>query len=154
MSVRIQFEPIDLSHELTRFHGDAKDMGALVTFVGYVRDFNEEGPVNQLVLEHYPGMTEKRLLDLERKARSQWPLTEVLLVHRTGTLEPGDPIVLVAAGSAHRQAAFNACEFLVDALKTRVPFWKKEVSPSGSRWVEAKTSDDEALSRWDLLNDR
>lgn len=153
MSVRVQFEPLDLPRELEQLQGDAQGMGALVTFVGYVRDFNEEGPVSQLVLEHYPGMTEKLLLKLEQKARSQWPLTEVLLVHRVGALGPGDPIVLVATGSAHRRAAFNACEFLVDALKTRVPFWKKEVSPSGSRWVESRTSDDEALSRWDLSDD-
>ncbi len=153
MSVRIQFEALDLPHELNRLHGGAGDMGALVTFVGYVRDFNEEGPVSRLLLEHYPGMTEKLLQKLEQRARSQWPLTEVLLVHRVGVLEPGDPIVLVATGSVHRRAAFNACEFLVDALKTRAPFWKKEVSPSGSRWVDAKTSDDEALSRWGLSND-
>ena len=125
------------------------DTGAIVTFVGKVRDFNQGEQVKGLALEHYPGMTEKALADIVAQARSRWPLQECTLIHRIGELLLGDQIVLVAVSSAHRDAAFEACHFIMDFLKTRAPFWKKELTAEGiARWVEAKQSDDDAAARW------
>jgi molybdopterin synthase catalytic subunit len=125
------------------------DSGAIVTFVGKVRDFNQGDAVKGLSLEHYPGMTEKALTDIVTEARGRWPLQECTLIHRIGELLLGDQIVLVAVSSAHRDAAFEACHFIMDFLKTRAPFWKKELTAEGiQRWVEAKASDDAAAARW------
>jgi molybdopterin synthase catalytic subunit len=125
------------------------DTGAIVTFVGKVRDFNQGEQVKGLALEHYPGMTEKALADIVAQARGRWPLQECTLIHRIGELLLGDQIVLVAVSSAHREAAFEACHFIMDFLKTRAPFWKKELTAEGiARWVEAKQSDDDAAARW------
>ncbi|MCS3455503.1 molybdopterin synthase catalytic subunit [Aeromonas sp. BIGb0405] len=125
------------------------DSGAIVTFVGKVRDFNQGEQVLGLALEHYPGMTEKALADIVIQARTRWPLQECTLIHRIGELLLGDQIVLVAVSSAHRDAAFDACHFIMDFLKTRAPFWKKELTAEGiQRWVEAKQSDNAAASRW------
>ena len=125
------------------------DTGAIVTFVGKVRDFNQGEQVLGLALEHYPGMTEKALADIVAQARGRWPLQECTLIHRIGELLLGDQIVLVAVSSAHRDAAFEACHFIMDFLKTRAPFWKKELTAEGiARWVEAKQSDDDAAARW------
>ncbi|QSE73163.1 molybdopterin synthase catalytic subunit MoaE [Aeromonas media] len=125
------------------------DSGAIVTFVGKVRDFNQGDAVRGLSLEHYPGMTEKALAGIVTEARSRWPLQECTLIHRIGDLLLGDQIVLVAVSSAHRDAAFEACHFIMDFLKTRAPFWKKELTAEGvQRWVEAKQSDDAAAARW------
>ncbi|MDX7923626.1 molybdopterin synthase catalytic subunit MoaE [Aeromonas media] len=125
------------------------DSGAIVTFVGKVRDFNQGDAVRGLSLEHYPGMTEKALTDIVTEARGRWPLQECTLIHRIGDLLLGDQIVLVAVSSAHRDAAFEACHFIMDFLKTRAPFWKKELTAEGvQRWVEAKASDDDAAARW------
>ncbi|MNS54333.1 Molybdopterin synthase catalytic subunit [compost metagenome] len=125
------------------------DSGAIVTFVGKVRDFNQGDAVKGLSLEHYPGMTEKALVDIVNQARARWPLQECTLIHRIGDLLLGDQIVLVAVSSAHRDAAFEACHFIMDFLKTRAPFWKKELTAEGiQRWVEAKQSDDAAAARW------
>ena len=125
------------------------DSGAIVTFVGKVRDFNQGDAVKGLSLEHYPGMTEKALVDIVHQARARWPLQECTLIHRIGDLLLGDQIVLVAVSSAHREAAFEACHFIMDFLKTRAPFWKKELTAEGiQRWVEAKQSDDAAAARW------
>ncbi|MGY3921041.1 molybdopterin synthase catalytic subunit MoaE [Aeromonas eucrenophila] len=125
------------------------DTGAIVTFVGKVRDFNQGEQVLGLALEHYPGMTEKALADIIAQARTRWPLQECTLIHRIGELLLGDQIVLVAVSSAHRDAAFEACHFIMDFLKTRAPFWKKELTAEGiQRWVEAKESDNAAAARW------
>ncbi|MEZ6952401.1 MULTISPECIES: molybdopterin synthase catalytic subunit MoaE [unclassified Aeromonas] len=125
------------------------ESGAIVTFVGKVRDFNQGDAVKGLSLEHYPGMTEKALTDIVAQARARWPLQECTLIHRIGELLLGDQIVLVAVSSAHREAAFDACHFIMDFLKTRAPFWKKELTAEGvQRWVEAKQSDDAAAARW------
>ncbi|WP_342057894.1 MULTISPECIES: molybdopterin synthase catalytic subunit MoaE [Aeromonas] len=125
------------------------DSGAIVTFVGKVRDVNQGDAVKGLSLEHYPGMTEKALTDIVTEARGRWPLQECTLIHRIGDLLLGDQIVLVAVSSAHRDAAFEACHFIMDFLKTRAPFWKKELTAEGiQRWVEAKASDDDAAARW------
>lgn len=125
------------------------DTGAIVTFVGKVRDFNQGEQVLGLALEHYPGMTEKALADIVIQARARWPLQECTLIHRIGELLLGDQIVLVAVSSAHRDAAFEACHFIMDFLKTRAPFWKKELTAEGiQRWVEAKESDNAAAARW------
>ena len=125
------------------------DTGAIVTFVGKVRDFNQGDEVKGLALEHYPGMTEKALADIVQEARRRWPLQECTLIHRIGELLLGDQIVLVAVSSAHRDAAFDACHFIMDFLKTRAPFWKKELTAEGvQRWVEAKESDNTAADRW------
>jgi molybdopterin synthase catalytic subunit len=126
----------------------SKDIGALVNFVGQVRDMNDGDVVSTLTLEHYPGMTERSLESIEVEAKSRWNIVDSLIIHRVGTLQPLDQIVLVAVTSAHRGEAFKACEFIMDYLKTRAPFWKKEATADGERWVEAKISDDDAQGRW------
>lgn len=148
MPVRVQQEDFDLSSEVAQLRaGDAR-VGAVATFVGLVRDMNEGAGVSEMALEHYPGMTEKALEAIVAEARGRWDLFDALVVHRVGTLQPQDQIVLVAVTSAHRGEAFAACEFIMDYLKTRAPFWKREVTPAGARWVDARESDEGAAARW------
>jgi molybdopterin synthase catalytic subunit len=147
--IRVQEARFDVGAELGAFGADDSAVGAVASFVGYVRASPAgEPPLVALTLEHYPGMTERQLEAIEAQARSRWPLMAVLVIHRHGRMLPGEPIVLVAVSSAHRQAAFDACQFLMDWLKTKAPFWKQEETAAGARWVEAKTSDDDAADRW------
>src|SRR5579862_1035015 len=125
-----------------------KDVGALASFTGLVRDANDGSAVSAMTLEHYPGMTEKALAEICGQAHSRWDLIDTLVIHRVGTLKPGDRIVLVGVTSAHRGEAFAACEFIMDYLKTRAPFWKREETPGGTRWVEARATDDTAAAKW------
>jgi molybdopterin synthase catalytic subunit len=146
--VRIQREDFDVARELERLRaGDAR-VGAIASFLGLVRDVNEASEVRAMTLEHYPGMTEKALAQIVEEARSRWNIIDALVIHRVGELKPGDQIVLAAVAGAHRSEAFAACEFIMDYLKTRAPFWKKEQTPTGERWVEARASDEEKASRW------
>ena len=150
MTVRIQIDDFDLGQEVTsmRLAGQA-NIGALVSFVGQVRDINDGDTISALTLEHYPEMTEKALAAIENEAKLRWDIIDSLIIHRVGTLKPLDQIVLVAVSSAHRSEAFKACEFIMDYLKTSAPFWKKEVTKQGERWVEANVADDEAKKRWE-----
>jgi molybdopterin synthase catalytic subunit len=148
MTVRVQTEDFDAGFEINQLRSARKDVGAVVSFVGQVRDINEGDEVSQLTLEHYPGMTEKSLEAIITQAKTRWSIMDVLIIHRVGTLQPCDQIVLVAVSGGHRGEAFAACEFVMDYLKTEAPFWKKEATPSGERWVEAKSSDDDARERW------
>lgn len=148
MSVRVQTEDFNAGDEIKRLQGARRDIGAVVSFVGLVRDINDGDTVAQLTLEHYPGMTEKALNKIVEQANARWNIMDVLVIHRVGTLQPCDQIVLVAVAGAHRGEAFAACEFVMDYLKTEAPFWKKELTPTGERWVEAKESDDSAKARW------
>ncbi|MCP4995704.1 MAG: molybdopterin synthase catalytic subunit MoaE [Gammaproteobacteria bacterium] len=146
--VRIQTESFDIAALQDEMRADNPAIGALVTFVGLMRDMNEGDQVATMTLEHYPGMTEKALLKIIDEANERWDLLGVRVVHRVGPLKPTDPIVFVAAASAHRGEAFKACEFVIDYLKTRAPFWKKELTPEGERWVDARHSDDDAEAKW------
>ena len=148
MTVRVQTQDFDAGLELAQLRLARKDVGAVVSFIGQVRDLNEGDTVSQLSLEHYPGMTEKALAAIVTQAQSRWDIVDTLIIHRVGTLQPLDQIVLVAVSGAHRGEAFKACEFIMDALKTEAPFWKKEVTASGERWLDAKDSDDVARERW------
>jgi molybdopterin synthase catalytic subunit len=148
MSVRVQTEDFDIAKEIAALRaGDAR-VGAVVAFIGLVRDVNDATAVSTLTLEHYPGMTEKALDGIVDEAKSRWRVHDVLVIHRIGELKPADQIVLVIVTGAHRGEAFAACEFIMDYLKTRAPFWKKERTPTGERWVEARASDDEKAARW------
>jgi len=146
--VRVQTEDFDIGRELDALTRGRKDVGGLASFVGLVRDANDGHAIGGMTLEHYPGMTEKALEDICAQAHARWDLIDTLVIHRVGTLVPGDRIVLVGVASAHRGEAFEACEFIMDYLKTRAPFWKKEDTASGPRWVEARASDDTASERW------
>jgi molybdopterin synthase catalytic subunit len=148
MTVRVQTEDFDAGFEINQLRSARKDVGAVVSFIGQVRDVNEGDEVSQLTLEHYPGMTEKSLEAIITQAKTRWNIMDVLIIHRVGTLQPCDQIVLVAVSGSHRGEAFAACEFVMDYLKTEAPFWKKEATSSGERWVEAKSSDDDARERW------
>lgn len=148
MTVRVQTADFDAGLEISQLRLARKDTGAVVSFIGQVRDINDGANVSQLTLEHYPGMTEKALSRIVEQAKSRWDIFDALIIHRVGTLQPTDQIVLVAVSSAHRGEAFKACEFVMDYLKTEAPFWKKEATPSGERWVEAKDTDDAARERW------
>jgi len=148
MSVRVQTKDFDIGAEIAALTAGRADVGAVVTFTGLVRDMAGGEPITAMELEHYPGMTEKALAAIEAEARDRWPLQGVAIIHRYGPLAPGDRIVLVVAASAHRQAAFEAAAFLMDYLKTRAPFWKKEETPDGGRWVDARCEDDAAADRW------
>ena len=148
MAVRVQQAAFDPGHEVNAMHAANVGVGAVVAFVGYVRDFNDGREVAGMLLEHYPGMTEKALGKIVVEASERWPLLKVEVLHRIGALQPGEPIVFVGVASAHRQAAFDACNFIMDYLKTRAPFWKKEATGEGPRWVEGKASDHEAAGRW------
>jgi molybdopterin synthase catalytic subunit len=145
--IRIQKEPFDAAAELGQF-SRTRDAGGTVMFLGTVRGRNESGNIEAMTLEHYPGMTEKALLDIKREAHRRWPLTNSLIIHRYGRLVPGEDIVLTLTQSAHREAAFEACAFLVDYLKTQAPFWKLEETGGLAEWVEARESDEHAAARW------
>ncbi|MGH8666692.1 MAG: molybdopterin synthase catalytic subunit MoaE [Burkholderiales bacterium] len=149
MSVRIQSEDFDAGAEIARMRRDNPKIGAIAAFVGVVRDVNEGASVAGMTLEHYPGMTERSIEAIVTEARARWQVLDALVIHRIGALAPTDQIVLVVVAAPHRGDAFAACEFLMDYLKTRAPFWKKERTPGGSRWVEARTSDEEAAARWE-----
>ena len=147
-SVRIQTEDFDAGRELESLTRGRRDIGALASFVGLVRESNDGSSVSGMTLEHYPGMTEKALEDICGQAHARWDLIDTLVIHRVGALRPGDRIVLVGVSSASRGAAFAACELIMDYLKTRAPFWKREDTPAGARWVEARASDDSAAAKW------
>ena len=150
MAVRVQAEPFDPAAELASFARDRADVGGIATFVGLVRDEHAGQPLAAMTLEHYPGMTERKLAEIEARARARWPLLETLVIHRVGRMLPGEPIVLVATASSHRAAALDSCAFLIDWLKTKAPFWKLEETGSGEqRWVEARETDDAAAARWE-----
>ena len=148
MSVRVQREDFDVGAEIARMRADNPKIGAVASFVGIVRDLNDGAHVGSITLEHYPGMTEKSLAAIADLARARWKVDDILIIHRVGTLVPSDQIVLVVATSSHRGDAFAACEFVMDYLKTDAPFWKKEATAAGERWVEARESDDVARQRW------
>lgn len=148
MTVRVQTEDFDAGAEINRLRLSRADTGAIAAFIGQVRDLNQGDQVSGLTLEHYPGMTEKALEAIVEQARQRWDIFDALVVHRVGTLKPSDQIVLVVVSGAHRGEAFAACEFIMDYLKTEAPFWKKEQTPAGERWVEARSSDDAARERW------
>jgi len=147
-TVRVQAADFDVGRELESLMRGRTDVGAVASFVGLVRDANDGREIRGMTLEHYPGMTEKALEEICREAHARWKLLDTLVIHRVGPLAPGDRIVLVGVSSAHRGEAFAACEFIMDYLKTRAPFWKREDTAHGSRWVEARPSDDEAAGRW------
>ena len=150
MTVRVQNEDFDVGAEIAALRRADARVGAVASFVGVVRDMNEGGTVEEMALEHYPGMTERSIEEIIVQAHGRWKIYDALVVHRVGTLKPTDQIVLVVVTSAHRADAFAACEFIMDYLKTRAPFWKKEKTPSGARWVDARVSDDIAAERWRL----
>jgi molybdopterin synthase catalytic subunit len=146
--VRVQEAPFDVGAELATLTRGRTDIGGLASFIGLVRDLAGERPITAMTLEHYPGMTEKKLAEIEAEANRRWSLQASLIVHRYGRMLPGEPIVLVATAAPHRAAALEACAFLIDWLKTQAPFWKLEEGAEVSRWVEARTSDDQAAARW------
>ena len=148
MTVRVQVEDFDVAREIAQLRAGNAKVGAVAAFIGIVRDLNDAAAVRTLTLEHYPGMTEKALAAIVEEAKQRWDVYDALIVHRVGKLEPTDQIVLAAVSSAHRGDAFAACEFIMDYLKTQAPFWKKEDTPAGERWVEARASDDDAAARW------
>jgi molybdopterin synthase catalytic subunit len=147
--IRVQREDFDVGAEIEALTRNNHAIGGVASFVGLVRDVADATGVSAMTLEHYPGMTERQLGAIEAEARERWPLEDCLIVHRYGRLEPGDRIVLVITASAHRQAAFEACQFLMDWLKTKAPFWKLEEGEDGKHWVEARDSDDTAATRWE-----
>jgi molybdopterin synthase catalytic subunit len=149
MSVRVQTADFDVSHEVAALRAGDPRVGAVAVFIGTVRDVNQASEVATLTLEHYPGMTEKALGTIIDEAKSRWDILDALVIHRVGEMKPTDQIVLVAVTGAHRGEAFAACEFIMDYLKTRAPFWKKEETPTGPRWVDARASDDGAAARWE-----
>ena len=148
--IRVQQEDFDTGLELRQLCAANPAIGAVVSFVGLVRDLNEGNAVSCMTLEHYPGMTEKSLQQIVAAAQQRWPLMGVRVIHRVGPLLPCEQIVLVAVASAHRGDAFSACEFIMDYLKTRAPFWKKEQTPAGAQWVDAREADDSAAARWEI----
>jgi len=148
MAVRIQTQDFDAGAEIAALRAENPAVGAVASFVGVVRDRNDGDAVATLTLEHYPGMTEKAIEAIVEEARSRWAIIDVTVVHRVGELKPLDQIVLVVVAGGHRGDAFAACEFIMDYLKTRAPFWKKEQTPEGPRWVDARASDDDAAERW------
>jgi molybdopterin synthase catalytic subunit len=150
MTVRIQTEDFDAGAEIAALRRGNAKVGAVASFIGIVRDVNEGDAVKELALEHYPGMTEKAIEEIVGQARARWDVYEALVIHRVGTLRPTEQIVLVVVTGAHRGEAFAACEFIMDYLKTRAPFWKKEETGKGARWVEARATDDIAAERWRL----
>ncbi|MFN9210947.1 MAG: molybdopterin synthase catalytic subunit MoaE [Betaproteobacteria bacterium] len=147
-TVRVQHEDFDAGAEIARLRGADARVGAVASFIGVARDPNDGAAVGTLTLEHYPGMTERALLDICAPAQRRWDLLDLLVIHRVGELKPTDQIVLVVVTSSHRGEAFAACQFVMDYLKTDAPFWKKEATPAGTRWVEARASDDAARNRW------
>jgi molybdopterin synthase catalytic subunit len=148
MAVRVQREDFDIGAEIAAFRRADPGIGAIASFIGLVRDLNEGDTVAGMTLEHYPGMTEKALAGIVAEAKGRWDIIDALVIHRVGELKPLDQIVLVVVTGAHRGAAFAACEFIMDYLKTQAPFWKKEQTAQGARWVEARAADDQAAERW------
>ena len=148
MTVRVQTEDFDVSREIAALRKGNPRIGAIASFIGVVRDLNEGDTVTGMTLEHYPGMTEKSVADIIAQACARWQVMDALVIHRVGALMPLDQIVLVVVTSAHRGDAFAACEFIMDYLKTRAPFWKKEQTGSGARWVDARAVDAVAAERW------
>jgi molybdopterin synthase catalytic subunit len=148
MKIAVQTEAFDLNGEIAALYQANPKVGAVASFLGLVRDINEGQGVATLSLEHYPGMTEKALARIVEVARQRWEVLDATVIHRVGALRPTDPIVLVAVASGHRGDAFAACEFIMDFLKTQAPFWKKEATPEGERWVDARESDEQAAARW------
>ncbi len=148
MKISVQSEDFDLGAECAALARGRTEIGAVASFVGLVRDTGDGTGISGMRLEHYPGMTEKSLAGIVEQARGRWAVLDATVIHRVGDLKPGDNIVLVAVASAHRGDAFAACEFIMDYLKTRAPFWKKEETPGGGRWVDARESDDESAARW------
>lgn len=148
MSVKVQTTDFDVGAEIVAMRLSSSHIGALVSFVGQVRDLNDGDSISSMFLEHYPGMTEKALSEIIAQAKTRWSIVDATIIHRVGELKPQDQIVLVLVASAHRQDAFSACEFMMDQLKTNAPFWKKEQTQNGFRWVEAKASDEAARQRW------
>ena len=148
MTVRIQREDFDAGAEINRMRLGRPDTGAVASFIGQVRDLNDGSNVSSMVLEHYPGMTEKALAAIVEQAKQRWDIFDALVIHRVGTLQPTEQIVLVVVSGAHRGEVFAACEFIMDYLKTEAPFWKKEQTAEGERWVESRSSDDQARARW------
>ncbi len=146
MPVRVQEAPFDIGEETDQFAHSVRGAGAIVTFTGVVRD--EGGTLDAMEIEHYPGMTERSIKEIADQASSRWALSDLLVVHRHGRLAVGEPIMMVATASPHRADAFEAAEFLMDYLKSRAPFWKKEIGSSGTSWVAAKEADEDALTRW------
>ena len=150
MTVRIQTEDFEIGAEIAALRRSNPAVGAVASFVGIVRDVNEGAAIETMTLEHYPGMTDRSIEEIITQARGRWNIFDVLVIHRVGTLKPLDQIVLVIVTSGHRGDAFAACEFIMDYLKTRAPFWKKEKTSAGARWVDARASDDMAAERWRL----
>jgi len=149
VTVRIQTADFDAGAEIAALRRGNPKVGAVASFIGVCRDANDGAAVSRMTLEHYPGMTEKAIAKIVDEAKQRWKVMDVLVIHRVGELKPTDQIVLVVVTGAHRGEAFAACEFIMDYLKTRAPFWKKEQTSQGSRWVEARVSDDEAAQRWE-----
>jgi len=147
--IRIQEGDFDLSSEIAALRKGDPRVGAVVSFLGTVRDMNDGSQVKGMTLEHYPEMTEKALQEILDQAKARWDIFQTLVIHRVGQLLPEDQIVLVAVSSAHRGEAFSACEFIMDYLKTAAPFWKKEDTPEGARWVDARVTDETAIARWE-----
>jgi molybdopterin synthase catalytic subunit len=150
MPVRVQIEDFDAGREIALLRQGNPQIGAVAAFIGVVRDMNDGNAVADMTLEHYPGMTEKSIAEIIEQAQARWKIFDALVIHRIGRLKPLDQIVLVVVTGAHRGDAFAACEFIMDYLKTRAPFWKKEQTPDGARWVESRASDDAAAKRWQV----
>jgi molybdopterin synthase catalytic subunit len=148
MPIRVQSHDFDLGEEIASLRANKPQIGAVVSFLGTVRDINAGAAVSEMELEHYPGMTEAALEDIVQQAKQRWSIIDALVVHRVGPLKPLEQIVLVAVASGHRGEAFAACEFIIDYLKMQAPFWKKEQTPEGARWVDARDADDLALQKW------
>ncbi len=148
MNVRVQQQDFDISAEIAAMRSGNPKIGAIASFVGVVRDINDGDAVSTMTLEQYPGMTEKSIAGIIDQARGRWEVLDALVIHRVGTLKPTDQIVLVIVASTHRGDAFSACEFIMDYLKTQAPFWKKEITPQGGCWVDARVTDDKAAERW------
>lgn len=149
VDIRVQTADFDVGAELKRLQALTREIGGVASFVGYVRDTNQGDTIGALTLEHYPGMTERSLAKIVVQAEARWPLLGTTVIHRVGPLMPGEQIVLVATASRHRDAAFESCRFIMDYLKTEAPFWKKEATPGGERWVDARDSDETARQRWE-----
>lgn len=147
-SIRVQVEDFDIAQEIASLRAQSKSIGAIASFIGLMRDFNGGDAVAKMSLEHYAGMTDRALERITQSAKIRMQVDEIVVIHRIGEFKPGDQIVLVIAAAAHRGAAFSACEFVMDYLKTEAPFWKKEVTSEGQRWVEARASDVDASKRW------
>ncbi|MDO6727611.1 molybdopterin synthase catalytic subunit MoaE [Cognatishimia sp. 1_MG-2023] len=147
MRISVQAESFDLGEEVAAFSKEYQDVGAVVTFTGIVRN-NDSGTLKEMLIEHYPGMTEKALTEIAERARDRWNLSDALVIHRHGALVPGEMIMMVATSARHRVAAFEAAEYLMDYLKSRAPFWKQEITNDGAEWVAAKDADEDALKRW------